>query len=343
MKNRQMYLKAMELRKDIREFFASRDFIECETPMCVRSPGMEPNLVPFETVVTEWSGKSHAAGLITSPEYSLKKLLGAGLPRVFELARVFRNHEALDATHNPEFTMLEWYRADESYEKIMKDCEELVNYCAAKLQNRDFDRNGSRVKPGMTAEVPGMTARKWERMTVDEAFLKYVGFSLLENFTREQLAVRARELGIEIPDSDSFDDIFFRIFGLHIERKLGHDRPVILYEYPASQASLARLKSTDSRVAERFEVYIKGVEIANAFGELTDAAEQRKRFTMEAEERRLQGKTVFPIDEDLLSALQHVRSAAGIALGVDRLAMILTGAKTIDDVLAFSARELFTK
>jgi lysyl-tRNA synthetase class 2 len=324
MKSREHYLQAMALRKYIREFFALREFVECETPICVRSPGMEPNLVPFETVVTEWSGAKHQAGLITSPEYSLKKLLGAGLPRVFELARVFRNHEALDATHNPEFTMLEWYRADATYEDIMRDTEELVRFCSDKL--------------GVESGIWNMP---WQRLTVDEAFRKYVGFSLLENFTREQLAVKARELGIEIPETDSFDDIFFRIFGLHIERKLGHDRPVILYEYPASQASLARLKSTDSRVAERFEVYIKGVEIANAFGELTDAAEQRKRFAIEAEERRLQGKTVFPIDEDLLSALQHVRSASGIALGVDRLAMILIGANSLEDVLAFSANELF--
>jgi len=324
----------MKLRNHIRSFFVSKDFIECETPIAVRSPGMEPNLFPFETSVVEWSGATHAAGLITSPEYSLKKLLGAGLPRVFELARVFRNHEALDATHNPEFTMLEWYRAGAGYEEIMRDIEELTQYCFTQL-------HGAGNEGALGRMDSHIVMLPWERMTVDQAFRKYVGFSLLEHFSREQLAVKAQELGIAVPETDTFDDIFFRIFGLHIERKLGQERPVILCEYPASQASLARLKAGDPRVAERFEVYIHGIEIANAFGELTDAAEQRKRFLHEAEERRLAGKTVFPIDEELLSALQSVGSAAGIALGVDRLAMVLLGAKHIEDVLAFSAAALF--
>lgn len=349
MKNQHKFLAAMKLRALIREFFSSREFVECETPICVRSPGMEPNLFPFETSVVEWSGEKHVAGLITSPEYSLKKLLGAGLPRVFELARVFRNHEDFDATHNPEFTMLEWYRANAGYEEIMTDTEELVKYCALELGKKTKNQEIKKSKtsratgtvPKADGDCPLARVQSWQRMTVDEAFKKYAGFSLLENFSREKLADRARELKIEVPETDSFDDIFFRIFGLHIERKLGHEAPVILYEYPASQASLARLKPSDPRLAERFEVYIQGVEIANAFGELTDATEQRKRFEIEAEERRAAGKTVFPIDETLLNELQHVHSAAGIALGVDRLAMILTGSNNIEEVLAFSAKELF--
>ncbi|MFH0927867.1 MAG: amino acid--tRNA ligase-related protein, partial [bacterium] len=164
---------------------------------------------------------------------------------------------------------------------------------------------------------------------------------LLQNLDRDSLAVRARELGIEPQDGDSFDDIFFRIFISKIELNLGVPVPTVLYDYPVSMASLARKKPSDPRVAERVEIYIGGLELANGFGELTDPEEQRERFIKEGEERRCLGKTVFPIDEELLFELKHIGTAAGIALGVDRLAMVLTGAGSIEEVIAFGAGELF--
>lgn len=323
------YLQAMKLRTLIRSFFVSRGFIECETPILVPTPGMEPNLFPFETELVEFNGTKHRAGLITSPEYGLKKLLGQGLAKIFELARVFRNHEPFDETHNHEFTMLEWYRKGEGYEAIMDDIEALVKYCAEGLD--------------ASAPMNSSMGASWERITVDQAFQKYCHFSILENLDRDKLALRAKDLGIEAPASDSFDDIFFRIFLRDIEPHLGKDKPTILYEYPASMAALARTKPSDPRVAERFEVYINGLELANAYGELTDPIEQRARFEKEQQERTRLGKTVFPIDEALLAELPKIGQAAGIALGVDRLAMLLTGAKSIEEVIGFSARELFSK
>lgn len=329
--HKERYEQAMRLREEIRVFFRSRGYLECETPSLVQTPGMEPNLYPFETEVVEWNGKRHRAGLITSPEYGLKKLLGSGFTKIFELARVYRNHEPFDETHNPEFTMLEWYQAGVGYEVIMDELEALVKTAAEKLGKTRVVVNGHAVD----------LAQPWERMTVNAAFEKWCGFSLIKNLDRGALAARAQEIGIEVQESDSFDDIFFRIFLLKIERNLGVDQPTILYEYPSGMAALARKKPSDPRVAERFEAYIGGLELANAYGELTDPIEQRERFLKEQEERTKLAKTVFPIDEKLLSALASVHQASGIALGVDRLAMILTEAKHINEVIAYSAKELF--
>jgi len=328
-KNLQTYIQAMKLRTFIRSFFVSKGFQEVETSYLVRSPGMEPNLFPFESTLIEFNGTKHEAGLVTSPEYGCKKLLGAGLPKIFELARVFRNHEPLDETHNPEFTMLEWYRAGEGYEAIMNDIEELVKYCAKELSPGTVPARG--LSPDVT----------WERVTVNELFKRHCGFALEDALNAELLNAKCVKLGIQTQPTDSFDDLFFRIFLTKIEPHLGVARPTIVYEYPAQMAALARKKPGDPRFAERFEVYINGMEIANAYGELTDPVEQRTRFEAEQNERKALGKYVFPIDEALLASLGKIGQASGIALGVDRLAMLLLGAKSIDEVLAFSAKDLF--
>lgn len=298
---------AMEIRRLIREWFRMQEFVEVETPVLTRTPGQEPHLSVFETRAQTASGVDDAY-FITSPEYALKKLLAAGFPKIFELARCFRNNEPTGVLHNPEFTMLEWYRADTDYQGIMNDVEQMVSWIARELWKiKDFD---CKIKVDLTAP--------WERLSVKDAFACYASVDIEKEFERSD-----------------FEDWFFKTFLTRIEQKLGKERPTILYDYPACMAALARLKQDDPRYAERFEVYVNGIELANAFSELTDPDEQRKRFLHEQEQRKADGKPVYPLDESFLSALSEMPRCGGIALGVDRLAMCLLDAKSIHEVLFF--------
>jgi elongation factor P--(R)-beta-lysine ligase len=317
-----------KIMEAIRDFFASEGFVEIEAPLLVRSPGMEPNLSPFKTAVTDHVGKKFDGYLITSPEYACKKMLAAGMDKIFSLGKVFRNGEQFGGAHNPEFTMLEWYRAGETYEKIMDDTERLVAFCAKAIAYN------------LQPTTYNLTA-PWARISVKDAFAQ-IGLNLDERLTRDTMAKAAADRGCAVSPDDSFDDCFFKIFLTEIEPELGRERPTILYDYPIQMASLSRAKENDPRFAERFEAYANGLELCNAFSELVDPAEQRRRFEEEAKERAKHGKDVPPVDEDLLSALGEIRSAAGNALGVDRLVMLLTGAGSIDDVLLFPSSELFT-
>lgn len=291
----------------IRSFFRARGYVEVETPIVVRSPGMEPNLMPFETAIIEPNGTRHAAGLITSPEYSMKKLLGLGMEKIFTLTKVFRNDESLGGTHNPEFTMLEWYRQDADYVACMDETEALVREVCHAL-GRDlpaFDR--------------ARAADLFTAAGLDLDQLEHVG-----------------------DDTDS--DAFHRAFLNKVEPRLTTNdaRPTFVYDYPKYQASLSRL-TPDGKYGERFELYVDGLELCNAFTELVDAEEQRRRFLEEAEERRALGKTMFPVDENLLALLPSVRQPTfGNALGVDRLHMVATGKASIEDVLLFPASKLFS-
>lgn len=299
---------AMEVRRLIREWFRLHDFFEVETPALVRTPGQEPYLSPFETVVRDERGRETPARLITSPEYALKKLLAAGFPKVFELARCFRNDEPTGGLHNPDFTMLEWYRTGTDYRGIMEDAEQLVYFVSQKLRAMSY-------KLPVTIDF----SPPWERLSVREAFQKYVHVDLEQQFHR--------------PD---FEDWYFKTFLTNIERELGRSKPTILYDYPVGMAALAREKPEDPRYAERFEVYVNGIELANAFSELTDARRQRERFLLEQEVRRKAGKPVHPLDHEFLAALEsNLPPCGGIALGVDRIAMTLLDAKSIREVLFF--------
>ncbi|HTK05517.1 MAG TPA: EF-P lysine aminoacylase EpmA [Candidatus Eisenbacteria bacterium] len=320
----------------VRSFFASRGFMEAETPTIVAYPGMEPHLDPFATTLRRNDGAGFAAHLITSPEYSLKKLLAAGLPKIFDITRCYRDGEPWDGGHNPEFTMIEWYRADADYTAIMRDTEELAAELAAKTTGSAKIRY-----QGRTLDL----SAPWPRMTVAEAMDRYAGIDLaagIDDPERFRAAVEAK--GCPTDPKDAFDDVFFRIFLRDVEPKLGDDgRPVILYEYPRSMAALARLKPGDGRYAERFEAYCGGMELCNAFSELNDAAEQRRRLEEEQAQRASLGRPVYGLDEDFLEAVGKMPPSAGIALGVDRLVMLLTDAPTIRDVLFFPAGDLFTK
>jgi lysyl-tRNA synthetase class 2 len=319
----------------IRAFFASRGFQEAETPTIVAHPGMEPHLDPFRTALARHDGATFDAGLVTSPEYSMKKLLAAGLPRIFEITRCYRNGEPWDGSHNPEFTMIEWYRANADYTAIMKDTEEMVAEVARKATG------GTRISYG--GKVIDL-APDWTRMTVAEAMDRYAGIDLeggIDDHERFRAAVESK--GCPTAPGDGFDDMFFRIFLRDVEPKLGTDRPLILHEYPRSMAALARLKPGDPRFAERFEAYCGGMELCNAFSELNDSDEQRQRLEEESALRRGLGRRDFGIDEQFLEAVGMMPPAAGIALGVDRLVMLLTDAPAIRDVLFFPAGDLFNQ
>jgi lysyl-tRNA synthetase class 2 len=314
----------------VRSFFADRGFIEVDTPALQVSPGLEPHLRAFGTELHEpQQGRAALRYLHTSPEFAMKKLLVAGMPRIWQLAHVFRDGER-SATHHPEFSMLEWYRSGASYRDLMEECAALVGACQQAA--------GARVLTwrGHTADA----TREWQRISVAEAFQKYCGLDLLATAPdplhpdTDRLAAAASGIGISPHPGDDWETLFFRIFLDRIEPHLGRGVPTILYDYPLSMAALARRHPDDPRLAERFEVYICGLELANAFGELTHAAEQRARFLADqARKRQLYGQT-YPIDEDFLDALEYgLPVCAGIALGFDRLVMLATGAEDIEEVL----------
>jgi elongation factor P--(R)-beta-lysine ligase len=310
----------------LRAWFAANDFVEVETGTLQLSPGNETHLHAFETTLMAPDGASSTLYLRTSPEFACKKLLAAGERRIVEFAKVFRNRER-GALHAPEFTLVEWYRAGEPYEALMSDCAAILAQAAQAAGTRQFSFRGRTADPFAAPE----------RLSVADAFARFAGIDLLATLgsgepDRERLARAALAAGIRIADDDSWGDIFSRVLVERIEPHLGIGRATILDEYPAGQAALAR-SAGDPRVAERFELYVCGVEIANGFGELTDAAEQRWRLEQEMADRQRRYGERYPLDEDFLAALSQMPDACGIALGLDRLVMLATGASRIDQVL----------
>ena len=296
-----------DIVRAIRGFFEARDFLEVEAPVVVVSPGLEPHLDAFEL-----RGAGRRRYLHTSPEYALKRLLGeTGVARVFSLGPCFRD-EPPSRTHAPEFTMLEWYAVGCSLQGLMDQTEALVRAAAQAVD---------RALPG------------FERLSMREAFTRHAGVDPWAHDTADALRAAARAAGVAVPtDSPAWDDVFFQVFLNAVEPALTHGPPVFVWGYPASQAALARLDPADPTVALRFELYAGGFELANAFDELTDPVEQRARFEQDRADRAAAGRAAPPIDEALLSALPHMAPTSGIALGVDRLVMWLTGAVDIAQV-----------
>lgn len=315
--------------KLIREFFWSRDFVEVETPAIVRWPGQEPNLSPMPLVIRNERGKAFDGYLHTSPEYTMKKLLAAGWKKIFYLGKCFRDYESFGGTHNPEFTMLEWYRTNEDFYKIMEDTEKLINYIIKNLKFEIFN-----LKTILNDKI-----FKFEKVEMRELWKKFVDVNLDDYLSKERMFDLSEGAGFKPVRTENYEELFYRIFLNKIEPDL--KGPLIIYHYPAQMAALARLSSADSRYAERFEVYIDGVELANGFSELTDADEQRRRLQTEQEERKRLGKEVYDIDEEFIAALKSLPPAAGIALGVDRLVMALLSCQNINDVITLPASELF--
>ncbi len=310
----------------LRRHFDSQGFVEVETPILQVSPGNEAHLEAFATGLVGPDGTETRLYLHTSPEFAMKALLAAGERRIFTLARVFRNRER-SATHHPEFTMLEWYRAEEPYATLMQDCVMLLRLAAAATGSRLWHYRGRNCDPHAEPE----------RLGVAEAFRRHAGIDLLATLAsvpdRDALAAATRAAGIGFGADDTWSDIFSRILVERVEPHLGLGRPTILDRYPAPEAALARPCPDDPRLAERFELYACGVELANGFGELTDVLEQRRRFEAAMAARRARGAEAYPIDEDFLAALGRMPAASGVALGFDRLAMLATGATRIEQVL----------
>ena len=310
----------------LRAWFVAEGFIEVETGALVVSPGNETHLHAFTASLAAPDGTRLPLYLRTSPEFACKKLLAAGEQRIVEFARVFRNRES-GALHHPEFTMVEWYRAGEPYQVLMQDCAALLAKAAEAAGTKEFRFRGRATDP--FAEP--------ERLTVAEAFAKFAGIDLLATLPdskpdRERLARAALSAGIRIADDDRWGDIFSRVLVERVEGQLGIGRATILDEYPLVQAALAR-PARDPRVAERFELYVCGVELANGFGELTDAVEQRRRLESEMTEKQRIYSERYPLDEDFLAALAQMPQSSGIALGLDRLVMLAVGASRIDQVI----------
>jgi len=319
-----------QLAGAVRRELEQLGYEEVETPILVRSPGLEPAIQAFRTEFVPEMGpvRGRPLWLQTSPEYAMKRLLADGWERIYQLTKVFRNGE-VSPTHNPEFTMLEFYRAQVDYHGLMDDLERLVVRCAGALGHADRV-----VWQGQSIDL----SRPFERVSVRDAMLRETGIDIAAHAKRASLMAAARSQGFHVSDSAaSWDDVFFSVFLSAVEPKLGRERPTFLIEYPAHMAALARLKPGDPAVAERFELYAGGLELANGFSELTDAAEQRTRFLGEQEERRRAGKEVYPLDEPFLEAVGRMPPASGVAVGFDRLAMLLTDAASISDVLLFPA------
>ena len=325
---RRPYLSARgRIAAALRAWFAAQNFLEVETAALQVSPGNETHLHAFATALVGPGGDRRELYLRTSPEFACKKLLAAGEERIVEFARVFRNRER-GALHHPEFTMLEWYRAHAPYETLMDDCAALLREAAKAAGTREFRFRGKICDPEAAPE----------RVTVAEAFERHAGIDLLATVTdgqgdRGALAAAAKRAGVATAADDSWGDVFSRVLAEKVDPHLGLGRATLLYEYPLPLAALARAKPGSDTVAERFELYACGVELANAFGELTDAAEQRKRFAAAMDDKeRIHGER-YPLDEDFLAALAHMPEASGCALGFDRLVMLATGAERIEQVI----------
>lgn len=325
---RPLLMQRGRIKRRLRQWFEGHGFTEVECGALVTSPGNEAHLHAFETELRTTAGEGRELYLHTSPEFACKKLLAAGETRIFDFARVFRNRER-GALHAPEFTMLEWYRANEPYDSVIADTVSALRLAAETTGIARMSFKSRECNPRGDAG----------RLTVAESFARYAGVDLLATLSdqgegdREALAREAARADFEIADNDSWADIFSKVLVARIEPNLGIGTPTILCEYPRCEAALARAAPHDPRVAERFELYVCGVELANGFGELTDPVEQRKRFLAEMDEKQRVYGERHPLDEDFLSALTHMPPASGVALGFDRLVMLATGTRTVGDIL----------
>ena len=314
------------IKEAIRRHLAADGFVEVETACLQVSPGNEAHLHAFETCYRTEGGQSAPFYLHTSPEFAMKKLLAAGEQRIFTFAPCFRNGE-MSRLHTPEFAMLEWYRVGGSYYDLMADCAEFARIAAVVTGRAQWHFDG------LSSDV----SKPFATVSLEQAFAQYAKLDLAATIgdggpDLDAMRSAAEQIGVRVASDDTWSDLFSRILTQHVEPHLGDDTLTMLIEYPLHEAALARPLAGRPRHAERFEMYACGVELANGFGELTDADEQRRRFEAEmAEKKRIYGRR-YPIDEDFLAALSHMPPAAGCALGFDRLVMLATGAPDVASV-----------
>lgn len=325
---RPLLLARNRIQAAVRGWLADEGFTEVDPAALQISPGNEAHLHAFSTDAIGNDGQARRMHLHTSPEFSMKKLLAAGETRIAAFAHVWRNRER-GALHSPEFTMLEWYRAGEGYEVLMDDCAALLRLAAKAAGSDQLRFRGHVCDPFKTPE----------RLSVADAFARFAGIDLLATISpsgeTDAAGLRAQihAAGLRVAGDDTWSDMLSKVLVERVEPHLGHGRATILDRYPVPEAALARRAADDPRVAERFELYACGVELANGFGELTDPAEQRRRFGLEMDEKqRIYGER-YPLDEDFLAALAQMPPASGIALGFDRLVMLATAAPRIDAVI----------
>jgi len=335
-KIKDIQIKRAQILDLIRDFFKKRGFLEVQTPILTKDISTEPYINPFSVQFSDDRDRTYHGYLITSPEYSLKKLLAQGFGNIFEITKAFRQKEALGGLHNPEFTILEWYRIHANYRQVMKDTEELVCYLVKKLYHHLYlFYQGKKIDVSLP----------WPRISVKQAFKKYVQINLDKTKNLNYFKTIAKEKGYRIGPASggvNWNDLFYLIFLNEIEPQLPKDRAIILYDYPLPQAALAKKKSKKSFYAERFEVYVGGMEIANAFSELSDWREQLKRLKEDQILRKKLNKEVIEIDKTFIQALKSgIPLASGNALGIDRLQMLLLDIKDIDELLPFPAKKMF--
>ena len=326
--DRRTFLTARNrIKQALRAWFEVQGYTEVETATLQVSPGNETHLHAFETSLIHPDLSRTPLYLHTSPEFACKKLLAAGETRIFSFATVYRNRERTPL-HHPEFTMLEWYEVGADYTRMMEQCEEILALTASVTGLKTW------AYKGRTADM----SQSAENISVADAFQEFAGVAILDTIKgttadRPMLAAQASASGIRVADDDTWSDIFTRILVEKIEPNLGRDRACFLDRYPIPEAALAQAAQDDPRVAERFELYCCGVELANAFGELSDPIDQRLRFNQDMDEKeRLYGER-YPIDEEFLAALGALPDCSGCALGFDRLTMLATGAQTIEQVI----------
>lgn len=331
---RQRMILRAQITKAIRNFFWQEKFLEVETPQLVPLPSMEPYLEVFETTLLDERRNNYQGFLTSSPEFAMKKLLAGGFENLFQVCKSFRNQEGWSERHNPEFTILEWYRINSDYTELMTDCENLFQYIA----NTVFQTTTITFR-GHTFDL----SQPWERLSVPDAFAKYADIDLETLLSAEKLLHTAAKKGYTISPETTWEEAFNQIFLNEIEPHLGTGpQPTILYDYPAEMAALSRKKEADPRLAERFEFYFAGLEMGNAFSELTDWQEQQRRLEADRAEKQRIGRTLFDIDQDFIEALKMgIPDCAGIAVGVDRVCMVFLNADTIQDVLFFPANQLW--
>ena len=327
----------------IRRFFWDRNFHDVETPLLIAHPPAESYLEVFETTLLDRHRNSKKAYLSTSPEVALKKLMVAGLGDCFCLTKSFRNTETDGTLHNPEFTLLEWYRVGATYTDIMNDCEDLLIFIHTYLE-----RTSGRSQAGRPTELTYQGKRvnlaaPWERLTVAESFATYAHIDFEDFLHGEKAKKIARSKGYRVEQTTTWEELFNQIFLNEVEPHLGRGIPTILYDFPGVMGALARKKPDDPRFAERFEFYIEGLELGDCYGELTDAVEQEERFTHELDEVKRLGKTMYDYDHDFIDALKvGLPECSGIGVGVDRLIMLFSDVTDVADVLLFPSNELFT-
>lgn len=324
---KKIYEDRSAIIRSVREFFWQKGFLETDTPIAVKLPGQEPYLHPVPLTIHDPNGKSEELHLITSPEFSLKKLLAAGFAKIFSITKCFRDFESFGGTHNTEFTMIEWYRAPGVYQDFMDDMEALFKYVGKKLQVENLKFKNYSIKVN----------QPWERRSMKELWQRYAGANLDDYLASDALAMLVKSKGYAASEGAAYEDLFFKIFLNEIEPHLGLEKPLFVYDYPAQLASLSRLCEHDPRYAERVECYIGGLELCNGFGELLDADEQNARLEADKALRVKLGKPTWGVDGDFIAALPaiaaRVATVGGVALGIDRMVVLFTGAKDINEAI----------